>query len=275
MPPSAAPEWLRVGMELRDDADVGAGVVCLDRRAHAGAAGADDEHVVRCFHGMDASGRGRSRVRSRPVRGAPRTERSRARSPWPGALAHAPASGTAASRTWAAAPSCGLGFEITAARRRSRAARPRSTRLVAARRCGSRSLEDRAAIRDRRHEAPGTRLAVHLGRRLRNIDVPRSRPRTRSGTRRPPAGRRGHRRASRASTLREQLAADQHESAGSATRTVSSASSGISLLRQEVARVEGRVHEVVAHPDLGLAVAHCPGHRDTGHGSAAAATDDR
>ena len=38
-------------MELRDDADVGAGVVRLDRRAHAGAAGADDEDVVRCFHG--------------------------------------------------------------------------------------------------------------------------------------------------------------------------------------------------------------------------------
>ena len=37
-------------MELRDDADVGARVVGLDRRAHTCAAGADDEHVVRCFH---------------------------------------------------------------------------------------------------------------------------------------------------------------------------------------------------------------------------------
>ena len=37
-------------VELRDDADVGACVVSLDRRAHPGTAGADDEDVVRCFH---------------------------------------------------------------------------------------------------------------------------------------------------------------------------------------------------------------------------------
>ena len=86
IPPSAAPEWLRVGMELRDHADVGAGVVCLDRRPHAGAAGTDDEDVVRCFH-VDGRYRKscRSRARSCPVRGTPRVARSRARS----ALAHA------------------------------------------------------------------------------------------------------------------------------------------------------------------------------------------
>ena len=37
-------------VELRDHADVRACVVGLDGRAHAGAAGADDQDVVRCFH---------------------------------------------------------------------------------------------------------------------------------------------------------------------------------------------------------------------------------
>ena len=37
-------------VQLRDHADVGARVVGLDGRAHACAAGADDEHVVRRFH---------------------------------------------------------------------------------------------------------------------------------------------------------------------------------------------------------------------------------
>ena len=37
-------------VELRDDADVGAGVVRLDRRPHAGATRADDEHIVLRFH---------------------------------------------------------------------------------------------------------------------------------------------------------------------------------------------------------------------------------
>ena len=37
-------------VELRDHADVGACVVGLDGRAHAGAAGADDQDVVRRFH---------------------------------------------------------------------------------------------------------------------------------------------------------------------------------------------------------------------------------
>ena len=49
------PPFGRAGMtpgrvELRDDADVGACVVSLDRRAHSGTAGADDEDVVRSFH---------------------------------------------------------------------------------------------------------------------------------------------------------------------------------------------------------------------------------
>ena len=38
-------------VELRDHADVGAGIVGLDRGAHAGAAGADDQDVVGRFHG--------------------------------------------------------------------------------------------------------------------------------------------------------------------------------------------------------------------------------
>ncbi len=37
-------------VELRDEGDVGAGVECLDRRPHSGAAGADDEDVVLRFH---------------------------------------------------------------------------------------------------------------------------------------------------------------------------------------------------------------------------------
>jgi hypothetical protein len=37
-------------MDLRKKRDVGAEIVRLDRRPHAGKAGADDEHVVRCFH---------------------------------------------------------------------------------------------------------------------------------------------------------------------------------------------------------------------------------
>jgi hypothetical protein len=37
-------------MDLREKRDVGAEIVSLDRRAHAGASGADDEHVVHCFH---------------------------------------------------------------------------------------------------------------------------------------------------------------------------------------------------------------------------------
>jgi hypothetical protein len=37
-------------VELRDDGDVGAGVVCLDRGAHPCAARTDDQDVVGCFH---------------------------------------------------------------------------------------------------------------------------------------------------------------------------------------------------------------------------------
>jgi hypothetical protein len=37
-------------VDLRDECDVGALVECLDRGAHTGATGTDDEHVVRCFH---------------------------------------------------------------------------------------------------------------------------------------------------------------------------------------------------------------------------------
>ena len=50
IPPSAAPEWLRVGMDLRDERDVGARIVRLDGRAHPRAAGPDNEHVVLRFH---------------------------------------------------------------------------------------------------------------------------------------------------------------------------------------------------------------------------------
>ena len=38
------------GMDLRDERDVGARVVRLDGRAHARAAGPDNEHVVLGFH---------------------------------------------------------------------------------------------------------------------------------------------------------------------------------------------------------------------------------
>ena len=50
MPPSAAPEWLRVGMQLGDDTDVGAVPRCLDGGAHAGEACADHHHVVSHHH---------------------------------------------------------------------------------------------------------------------------------------------------------------------------------------------------------------------------------
>ena len=43
-------------VELRDDGDAGAGVVRLDRGAHAGAAGADDEHVERGVHRLETIG---------------------------------------------------------------------------------------------------------------------------------------------------------------------------------------------------------------------------
>ena len=49
-------------VQLRDDADVRAGVVRLDGRAHARAAGADDQDVVRRFH---VSGRYRNGSRRR------------------------------------------------------------------------------------------------------------------------------------------------------------------------------------------------------------------
>jgi hypothetical protein len=42
-------------MELRDDTDVGAGVVGLDRRTHASATRADDEHIVLRFHVSDGT----------------------------------------------------------------------------------------------------------------------------------------------------------------------------------------------------------------------------
>ena len=50
MPPSAAPEWLRVGWSFEMTRDVRAGVVGLDRGAHPCAAGSDDQDVVRRFH---------------------------------------------------------------------------------------------------------------------------------------------------------------------------------------------------------------------------------
>ena len=50
IPPSAAPEWLRIGWIFEMSADVRARVERLDRGAHAGAAGADDEHVVLRLH---------------------------------------------------------------------------------------------------------------------------------------------------------------------------------------------------------------------------------
>ena len=65
IPPSAAPEWLRVGWSFETMRDVGAGVVGLDRGAHAGAAGADDEHVVLRVHRF-----GRYRIGARPARQA-------------------------------------------------------------------------------------------------------------------------------------------------------------------------------------------------------------
>jgi hypothetical protein len=37
-------------MDLREKRDVGAEIVSLDRGAHPGAPGADDEHVMRRFH---------------------------------------------------------------------------------------------------------------------------------------------------------------------------------------------------------------------------------
>ena len=50
MPPSAAPEWLRVGCSFEITPTFAPGVVRLDGRAHARAAGADDQDVVGRFH---------------------------------------------------------------------------------------------------------------------------------------------------------------------------------------------------------------------------------
>ena len=55
IPPSAAPEWLRVGWIFETTRDVRARVERLDRGAHAGAAGADDEDVVLRLHATDAT----------------------------------------------------------------------------------------------------------------------------------------------------------------------------------------------------------------------------
>jgi hypothetical protein len=38
-------------VQLRDDGDIGTGVVRLDGCTHAGAAGTDDQDVVARFHG--------------------------------------------------------------------------------------------------------------------------------------------------------------------------------------------------------------------------------
>ena len=43
------------GVQLRDDADVRARVECLDRGAHTGAAGSDDDDVVLGLHATDAT----------------------------------------------------------------------------------------------------------------------------------------------------------------------------------------------------------------------------
>ena len=50
IPPSAAPEWLRTGWIFETMRHVGAHVERLDCGAHAGAAGADDQHVVLRVH---------------------------------------------------------------------------------------------------------------------------------------------------------------------------------------------------------------------------------
>ena len=50
-------------VDLRDDGDVRARVEGLDRGAHAGAAGADDEHVVRRLHRL-----GRYRIAAQTAR---------------------------------------------------------------------------------------------------------------------------------------------------------------------------------------------------------------
>ena len=50
MPPSAAPEWLRVGWSFETTATFAPCVVCLDRGAHPCAAGTDDEHVELGLH---------------------------------------------------------------------------------------------------------------------------------------------------------------------------------------------------------------------------------
>ena len=50
IPPSAAPEWLRVGWSFETSATSAPASKSLDRGAHAGAAGADDEYVVLRLH---------------------------------------------------------------------------------------------------------------------------------------------------------------------------------------------------------------------------------
>ena len=50
MPPCAALEWLRIGMDFGDDRDVGAVARGLERCAHAGQTGAEDQDVVIVRH---------------------------------------------------------------------------------------------------------------------------------------------------------------------------------------------------------------------------------
>ena len=72
-------------MELRDDGDACARVVGLDRGAHAGAAGTDDEHVEGSVHRLEPIGL-RARVThvslSRRCSGATRARRAERRRSW-------------------------------------------------------------------------------------------------------------------------------------------------------------------------------------------------
>ena len=63
IPPSAAPEWLRTGWIFEMSATSAPASMRLDGRAHARAAGPDDEHVVLRFHRI---GRYRKKARLRP-----------------------------------------------------------------------------------------------------------------------------------------------------------------------------------------------------------------
>src|SRR4051812_24280979 len=206
MPPSAAPEWLRVGWSF-------------DMTATSAPAS---------YASIAA------RIPAQP---APTTRTS-----WD-ASTRAEASGTA----WTAAWSCGGRLDDPQGAVGAVDAL-RAFDLAETRPGEPPAVEHRADPASLRHERPGTHLAVHVGRRLREVDdrvlgleVALVLP--------------SHLRQPRVAgfQLREHLL-QQPDGRGLEVRDQRLlgvvGTDRDRLLRQDVARVEGRVHEVIGHPDL-------------------------